>query len=348
MKSEAIEKLISNIKYPNRLLNGLDNISMEELSACLKGDLVYFLGLLLSTDCNLNCVYCGISDRRLKDRGKSLTASEYCNIINQAGNIGSRSVLLGANGEPLFTKGLPDIIESIKKINNIPVIFTNATILGNDDLCKKIHGIDGIQLLKILDNAHASLIISCESCKRDIYNQVVGCNYYDYFQTALKRIKNESDFTQAKTHNGKMLCRLAFSTVVMPINYSERYLLKETIHKLNGLIVLKLPSLHGSAEINRDKMYSIEESQKIREEIEKITDKKATLQVLSMGCGSWALGISVNDNGEFMTCMTDDQNPYNLNIRNSELSDIIVKRKALKQSINTVCPIKDKHYRVNK
>jgi len=345
MSNFNYESLIKNIKYPKRILKGLDDIDLSSLKEYIDGDKIFALGLRLTNICNYKCVYCGTAERRGSDTQKVLAVDEYMDLIDQANEIGISTVFFGANGEPLLTKNIIEIVERVNSHKMTPVIFTNASLIGNDELCKKYHGITGIELLNRLDAANTSLIISCESIRKEKYNEIVRNEGYEYFTKALERIR-ESNFVEYKEFNGRPLCRIALSTVMMPVNYQERYEMLGFAHSLNGLIIMKVPSLHGSAKDNIDKMFPIDEANKIKVELGQLSDKQATLQILNLACVSWTLGISINNEGGFMTCMTEENSPYDLgiNARNTKLKDLIGKRKELLKLSSTVCPVKDNYY----
>ena len=352
MNIENIKNVLENVKYPKKLLKGLDDINIDNLEDYLKGEKVYVLGLRLTNYCNYSCVYCGTAEKRGSKEVKEVCLDEYLDLIRQAAEIGVSTIILGANGEPTLTPNLKLILEEIGKYNMTPIIFTNASIFGDDELCKRVHNITGEELLDVVDKTGTTLIVSCESIRKEKYNQIVGSNdpnAHEKFMLAMDRIKKTS-IVEYREFNGRPLCRLAFSSVVMPLNYEDRYELTGFIHSMNGLIILKVPSLHGAAAENKHLMFDVEKASVIQEELGEISDKKATLQVLNLACGAWTLGISVRIDGEFMTCMTEESNPYEgeVNIRNTRLVDLVGKRQELLKLCSTVCPVKDKYYQKNK
>jgi MoaA/NifB/PqqE/SkfB family radical SAM enzyme len=341
-----VERILSKARYPKRLFRGLDDITLDDLKLHLRDAKPVTVGLRLTNVCNYDCIYCGTADHRGKDGPKVLSKDEYKDILSQAAEIGVRSVIFGANGEPLLTYGLPEILEHAARLGIIPIIFSNTSVLGNDTLCIRRHGIDGKELLKVIDESGTSLIMSAESLKRERYNHIMGVDAFDYFQEAVRRIRQYSSLPKENTFDGRPLGRLALSAVMMPINYDERHELVDFIHSLNGVAILKPPSLHGSAAVNAEQMFTPEQVKTIRPEVESISDKQATLQILTLACASWTLSFSINNEGEFMSCMTEEVNPFGneINIRNTRLADVLRKRNELVKLGNTICPVKDKFY----
>ena len=342
-----VRDILDRVQYPRRLLVGLDDIALPTLEAYLRGTQFFILGLRLTNVCNYDCVYCGTAERRGRDTDSVLKTAEYLDLIAQASELGVHTILFGANGEPLMTRDLLKIVECVAEHGMVPLIFTNASLLGNDALCARWHGISGRELLRRLDQAGTSLMISCESLERERYNAIMRVDGYDHFMTAIERIRNESSFCESRTFEGRPLCRIGFSILMMPENYDERHALVEFVHELNALATLKLPSLHGAAKTNSDRMFSVDEGRAIRRELEELSDKQATLQILTLGCASWTLGMSIDNEGRFMACMTEENNPFEpgQNARNTRLATLLGRRVELLKLRNTICPVKDKFYR---
>ena len=345
MQSSIIDEIIKKVDYPKMLLKGLDDIDVSELGNYLSGEKVFALGIRLTNVCNYSCVYCGTLEKRGTQPENALTTEEYLDIIDQAADIGVSTIVLGGNGEPTLTKDIDKILKRIAFHHITPIIFSNIYIFGNDELCKKVHGTTGKELLDVFDQCGTSIIISCETTIPECYNKIVGGNHFEEFDRAIERIR-KTRLAEYNEFNGHPLCRLAISSVVMPINYKDRFDMLNFAHSLNALIILKVPSLHGAAAKNIDLMFDVQNGKNIQKELSNISDKQATLQILNLACVAWTLGISISVDGNFMTCMTDESNPYgeSTNVRNTKIKSLLGKRKELLKLRNTVCPVKDKYY----
>jgi MoaA/NifB/PqqE/SkfB family radical SAM enzyme len=345
-KELDIAAILGKATYPQRLMAGLDNISMQELESHLRDSRIVTLGLRLTNVCNYDCIYCGTAENRGSDTPSVLTTAEYKDLIQQAADLGARSIIFGANGEPTLTKDVLEILEFTGSLGLTPIIFSNISVMGNDALCQRRHGVDGEEFAQRLDKAGTTLIISVESLIEERYDHIMGVKAFEYFEKAVERIRKTS-LPAERFFEGRPLCRVAVSAVMMPINYDERFKLIEFAHSLNGVAILKPPSLHGSAAANKDQMFTPEEVVRIRPEVEKISDKQATLQILTLACASWTLSFSVNNEGNFMACMTEEVNPFGhgANVRTKRLADLIEMRNEMVKLRNTICPVKDKFYK---
>lgn len=328
-------------------LMGLDNIDINKIEEYKSGERLFFVGMTLNCPCNYKCVYCGISHVSVLNK-KIMTRDEYFDIIDQASTIGVSSIALGGLGEPTMSKYIIDILKYVNEKGMTPILYTNASLFGNDDLCQKTHNISGKKFLDIVDKCGTTLIISCDTINTQKYDEIVGnvTDAFKYFNIAIERIK-ESNLVRRIKINGSEYSRIAISSVIMPNNYIERFDLVQFAHSLNGIVILKVPSRHGSAADNEDKMFSIEESKDVAKELERLTDKKATLQVRDTECAAWNYGINISIDGNYTQCMSNLYNPYgkNINIRNTSLFDVLKMKRNLVKSLSTaVCPFKAKQY----
>lgn len=341
-----VKSILSRAEYPRRLFKGLDDIPLPTLEKYLRESKIVNLGLRLTNVCNYDCIYCGTADNRGKDSDGVLSTSEYKDLISQAAEIGVRTIIFGANGEPTLTKNVLDILEHTGRLGMTPIIFSNVSVMGNDILCERRHGMNGEEFAKRLDAAGTSLIISVESLQRDRYDHIMGVKSFEYFEKAIDRIRNKTTLAAPLLYEGRPLARLAVSAVMMPINYDERFALRDFAHSLNGLAILKPPSLHGSAAVNSEQMFDVETVKHIRPEVESLSDKQATLQILTLACASWTLGLNISNEGRFMACMTEEINPFGQErtTRNTRLQELLDRRNELVKLRNTICPVKDKFY----
>lgn len=85
------------------------------------------LNVLLTKRCNANCMFC--VEKTVEDTKDNLTWRDYTTIINQMIDEDMVTDVLLLGGEPLYVKGIIDLIHSLKKP---PIITTNAHRLVHD------------------------------------------------------------------------------------------------------------------------------------------------------------------------------------------------------------------------
>lgn len=344
-QAKRVDAILGRAVYPKRLFRGLDDLSLAELRDALLSKTVLTVGLRLTNVCNYACIYCGTLAKRGKDAAGTLSTDEYKRIIADAAEIGARSIVFGANGEPMLTKDVLPILEYTRSCGLIPIMFSNCSVIGNDDLSIRKHGVDGQEFLERMEEAGTSLFVSVESLQEERYDHIMGVKSFRSFERAVERLRR-SPITKTTEYEGRVLCRIAVSCVVMPINYDERTAMVEFAHSIGGLAILKPPSLHGAAAENRDQMFTVSEALPIRKEVEALSDKQATLQILTLACGSWTLSMSIDSEGFYMSCMTEEVNPFGvgMNVRQAPLKDMLGRRNELNKLGTSICPVKDKFY----
>lgn len=71
-----------------------------------------YLSLILTTNCNLNCIHCYVNGGNKKI--EQLDNKTINKIINDAKNLGVKAIYL-SGGEPLLMRNIYEIIENINK-----------------------------------------------------------------------------------------------------------------------------------------------------------------------------------------------------------------------------------------
>ncbi|MEW6605988.1 MAG: radical SAM protein [bacterium] len=118
----------SKLKSPESVY-GLNFTKGEIEEAKEKGHLLS-LDMELSNVCNLRCKYCyNTSGERLKNE---LQLAEVIDIINQAKDLGVRSIIIIGGGEPILFNGLLEILTYLNKKGILSVLFTNGTMITRE------------------------------------------------------------------------------------------------------------------------------------------------------------------------------------------------------------------------
>jgi MoaA/NifB/PqqE/SkfB family radical SAM enzyme len=87
----------------------------------------HFLYLEVTHRCNLRCISCYTSAGVEKE--DTLTLEERKSVVRQAKTMGVRSVSLSGSGEPLLYPDLFELIDYIRSLDMVVVVFTNGTLL---------------------------------------------------------------------------------------------------------------------------------------------------------------------------------------------------------------------------
>ena len=306
------------------------------------------LGVSISSSniCNYKCIYCYAGTQRpLKNE---LSLEEQQGILTQAAELGAKTVVICGDGEPSMDKNLLGIVSHAAKLNMFSIVVTNAAIFGDDELAKKIHGMDGKAVLENLFENNASLIVKFESIDPDIYDLIVGVpGAYQKFRKSIDRIK-EAGFNKTTESDDGVVTRLAFSAVIMKNNIDQLVSMKNFSDESNAQFICKLPSLVGRALENIDNMFEVSKYEEIRKELFGYTAKRETLMVDTPRCMAWHYGPCIDVSGEIRECYTSacPENKRIGNIRESSLKDLVKKKYELyDSSINDFCPVKT---RINK
>lgn len=335
-------------------LQGLDDFKKEQIDEFWKDynpkeDKPRILGVSLSCSdvCNLKCIYC-YAGKEKKPRTNELNLEEQINIIRQAKELGGRTVVFCGDGEPSMDKNLVGMTKYANENGMIMVVVTNANIFGDDELCKRVHNMTGEELLQVLYDNNASLIIKLESLEEEKYEHIVGVTgAYKKYRTAIDRMV-KIGFGNYKMDGDSKITRFAFSAVIMKNNMEELPKLKEFADGVNAQFICKLPTLVGNALDNIDNMFEVSHYEEIRKELFNYTAKRETLMVDTPRCMAWHYGPCIGIDGEIRECYTSPyiKNRRIGNVREKSLEELILlKNKNSNLTCKDFCPVKT---RINK
>jgi radical SAM protein with 4Fe4S-binding SPASM domain len=128
------------------------------------------LAMSITRACNFKCVYCfNASEKRLPDE---LTGAEWCNVIDQARELGVFQVLV-TGGEPTLHPDLSSILRKLKGSDIDFKLFTNGGNLSDD-------------LYEILSGARVQ--VSLDTADRRVHQQLTGVDTFEKVTGNIKRL----------------------------------------------------------------------------------------------------------------------------------------------------------------
>ncbi len=107
--------------------------SREEIAACLAREGLLSLELEFTKKCNLRCIYCYASAGDPLEG--ELTLDELIGVIEQARQLGARTIVLLGGGEPFLFPHVKEVIWHVRSVGLSPAIFTNGMLLTKG-LCR--------------------------------------------------------------------------------------------------------------------------------------------------------------------------------------------------------------------
>lgn len=102
----------------------------EEIAEARQKNGLLSLELELSRLCNLKCIYCYASSGAALEN--EITLEEIYDIIDQAGELGVKKIIVLGGGEPLIYPYLFEVIEYIREKGFIADLFTNGLTLSSE------------------------------------------------------------------------------------------------------------------------------------------------------------------------------------------------------------------------
>lgn len=191
-------------------INGLD-FSENEVRCAILQDQPLLLTLYTKGICNAKCPSCYITSN--DEFYSEMNIDDYIDIIREARTLNIKSIKFSGAGEPLL---VPEILEILKECNAqgiVPIVYTNGSLFGDNDLCRQIHGVDSLQLIDELYNIGASLVYKCNSMNPQIQDKLLGVE-----NMSTMTYKGLLNLIYYGYNESK---RLALQTIITPQNYYE-------------------------------------------------------------------------------------------------------------------------------
>ncbi len=183
--------------------------SEEELEIAKQKQTPLTLDMAIPCSCLNKCYYCGYKNTQ---QGNKLSQKEIFSIVDQFKEIGGKSIKILGEGEPMLRLDILELIGYIHGKKLWPVLFTCGDILGDDQLAKKIHGIDGLKIIQRLKESNTTIMLKYEKENEDT---IVGNpGFSEKRNNALKRLLKAGFNQSSPTH-------LGFGIVVLKENYEE-------------------------------------------------------------------------------------------------------------------------------
>jgi len=166
------------------------------------------MDLAIPCGCRNNCIFCGY--RQPTPNG--LTKEDIFSVIDQFKKIGGKSIKFLGEGEPTTRNDILEIIEYIYTRGIKPVLFTCGDIIGEEKICKKIHGISSKEFIDRLYKNNVTIVLKYEKFNEDDIVRKKGFSRYRNKTLKLLKEKGFNKFYPTK---------LGFGVVVLRANEKE-------------------------------------------------------------------------------------------------------------------------------
>jgi len=337
----------------NIVVRGVDDFSDEDINKFWEersagSNNLLVLGLTTKNVCNLRCLYCFGTDEITGESEQTMSLADYHRVIDEAKELGVKTVVYCSNGEPLMDEKLPSILEHASQKGLTNAILTNATIMGNDRISKRVHGMSGLDMAQLIFDNNGSIIMSLDSLDEKNYDTIVNVRgSYKYAQQAMENMVRVG-FANTVEDGDRRVTRLLLSMLANKLNFHEIPDVRSFAHDLGAQFVVKLPSLLGRANDNRSLFFDNNETTRwIREDyFKRMSDKSETVSADDIGrCGVWHYGIVVGSDGAIRQCFSVGDIGIG-NVTQASLKALADKRqeKFLDRLFMNGCVTKDKDY----
>ncbi|MBI4181456.1 MAG: radical SAM protein [Candidatus Aenigmarchaeota archaeon] len=296
----------------------------EEIREVIERGQVATLSLRLPTPCNLDCVYCYGTPKSYKElRPDHLSYQEITGVIDQAAELGLRSVSFVGDGEPLLYRGsfqgrettAEDLIRHVNKHGATVLAFTNALPI-DPEMARRLYDMD------------MTIIAKQNSLDPQVQNALVRNPRAD------ERLRRAISYLKDAGFNQTTPSRLAIHTVICKANYAELPDMWRQWREENIIpyVQVWVPPPRGSASYQEFRERFEVEPARVRELFHRLReldedefgltwDADRSYPIAALGCTVVLTGVGITPMGDVQTCAYTEQ-PI-ANVRQRTLREIM-------------------------
>ncbi len=196
-----------SIEYASNYVRSYDS------QRVISNKLVPILGLFCPNRCNLSCIFCSSSAN--SPTYSSLSRALLDRLVREAAQIGVRTLEIAAMGEPTLWGNLLFLSKLASSHDMTLVFFSNGLVFSDDELCRRVYGLNSDSLVEELYDNGASVLIKLNSNREDTYDFMAGvAGAYEQSRNALRKLMDRG-------FNACSPTRLGCASVVIKQNASQ-------------------------------------------------------------------------------------------------------------------------------
>lgn len=199
------------------IINGINGwyFKPEVIEEAHRNDRMLTMDYEFGAACPLRCIYCYRTDDSRDEKDGLLSFYEWKRIVDEAAELGVKSMKLIGGGEITEEKRFMEAMEYIASKDIIVVLFTSGTLLGDENRCQNIHGISSHKMAQWMYDLGMSIFIKYDSINPLLQDKIAGKKGYGNIRDRALKLLLEFDFNK---HNPT---RLGLEVNVSRNNYRE-------------------------------------------------------------------------------------------------------------------------------
>jgi MoaA/NifB/PqqE/SkfB family radical SAM enzyme len=306
--------------------------------------------------CSLRCGHCFRRSRIFQEmKTDDFASMEILRTrIDEAIALGLKTIKLIGPGEPLEDPKLIPLLKELHQKGITVLIFTKAYILGNDEKCKRIHGMNGKEMIEMLDKLGVSLLVGVTSFDQEIEEKIVGREgFHTARQEAIERLCNAgfNDFAPGKATRLAMVFNPITPQNIDEIFEAYVWARERNIQPISATTMVAGNAIDGLCQLVPDREQLIELYLKINIwaiehgilTIEDIREYGIAAYAGGHWCNQVATGVFMRGDGTVLRCPGDDITILG-NLKEKTLAEIWLNSENLREyagKFNNGCPPKE-------
>ena len=250
-------------------------------------DGLIYLTMNLPTICSYRCLKCALAGSQ-RAVGPLLSTNERRQIITTAGMAGTKTLVIIGNGEP--TENFPMMVETVSAAveNGMNIIFF-STLSHLDE-----------EQAEFFATHDVSIIVSLDSLDEKTYRLLTGNGDLCGVLEKIRRLRTIYDKHPASKVIGKNIVRLGVNTTVCHQNISEL----SSLRKFCGddmMFFVNPPMRRGRLQ-SQQWSHLVDNEEVLQQVAQEFSETGGHSSLVDGVCGYFSHGVSVDVDGEFLTC----------------------------------------------
>ena len=275
-------------------------------------DEMFYLALNFTSACNYKCPYCFVGHHDLNKVEFDLSLKKVKTLLDEAKDLGAKTLVVPGRGEPFLDKNFWDILEYTTMLGYWVVIYTNGYFLDSE-------------AIKRIEQLPVSLFLKADSFNPSIYEEMVGFkNSYSRFRQNLEMLI--TDFHNPENIDGRIVSRLGINSVVTKQSADSIKELYDFCRKYLIYYTCRSPVKTGQADKTWDYLAGTD-VEKLRSIGEKFASRNFTSATPKGQCGIYLFGLTIENNGDIYVCPDARENFKPIgNVNKNSLSELLAIR----------------------
>lgn len=297
-----------------------------------------YLMMNLPTECSLRCRKCGLTNAG-REKGPDITGAERVAVVNAAAMAGLKTLAIIGNGEPTENFDIiSEVIDAAHVVGMTTIFFTTTNRLTEEQA--QFYATHG-----------ASIFVSLDSVRANDYRYLTGNGDWNRVRENIALLRRVYSRHTPTPMNGRILVRLGVNVTVCERNVDQLAEIREFASGGDMQFVANPPMRRGRMANGRQWERAVQSYARLENAARATSETGGHSSVENGVCAYFARGVSVDTDGQFLTCGYAGETGAKLpNARDATIDNFLVVNTRIRSAYTALsatlghapsCPVRD-------